>query len=112
MKFRCPVCLYAELPYSPSDYHICPCCGTEFGNDDAILTHDDLRHEWINGGVTWFFGNPPVGWNPWVQLEEAGYAYEIPWLRGLTVRQTVESIYNVDSRFIIAIASPFIYQTA
>jgi len=35
MNYRCPVCFFDELPYPPRDYHICPCCGTEFGNDDA-----------------------------------------------------------------------------
>jgi hypothetical protein len=69
----CPVCLYGSLPYPPRDYHICPCCGTEFGNDDARFTHEQLREAWIAGGARWFFGRPPEHWNPWVQLLVAGY---------------------------------------
>ena len=43
MNHRCPVCMFDRLPYPPADYHICPCCGTEFGNDDAEFSHDQLR---------------------------------------------------------------------
>lgn len=68
----CPVCLYPNLPYPPRDYHICPCCGTEFGNDDAEYSHDQLREMWIAGGARWFFARAPEEWNPWVQLMIAG----------------------------------------
>src|SRR5260221_2486348 len=68
----CPVCAYARLPYPPSDYNICPCCGTEFGNDDAIVSHDELRRTWIRGGANWFFDEAPMHWNPWTQLIRAG----------------------------------------
>lgn len=68
MTFNCPVCYYDKLPYPPVDYHICPCCGTEFGNDDVEYTYAELRQSWINGGGQWFFGQPPDGWNPWAQL--------------------------------------------
>jgi len=64
----CPVCAYPDMPYPPADYNICPCCGTEFGNDDAMLSHDQLRAQWLANGAGWFFGNPPVGWNPYMQL--------------------------------------------
>ena len=67
-KYRCPVCMFAEIPYPPKDYHICPCCGTEFGNDDAEFSHEQLRGMWVAGGAHWFFGRAPEGWNPWLQL--------------------------------------------
>jgi hypothetical protein len=52
----------------PQDYNICPCCGTEFANDDQDKTHAQLRVEWIAGGMKWFFGLPPFMWNPQMQL--------------------------------------------
>lgn len=64
--------MFANLPYPPRGYHICPCCGTEFGNDDADLTHEQLREMWLAGGAHWFFGIPPDGWNWFTQLYEAG----------------------------------------
>jgi hypothetical protein len=73
MKFVCPVCFFTELPYPPDDYNICPCCGTEFENDDAECSYDDLRINWIAGGAHWFFGDPPKSWNPWAQLAVAHY---------------------------------------
>ncbi len=73
MNYRCPVCLYAELPFPPRDYHICPCCGTEFGNDDAESSHKELRDAWIGHGAPWFFGLPPLGWNPTQQMLNAGF---------------------------------------
>lgn len=73
MKYRCPVCWYPSLPYPPSDYHICPCCSTEFGNDDADYSHAQLREMWIAGGASWFFGHAPEHWNPWTQLIRAGF---------------------------------------
>jgi hypothetical protein len=78
MNYVCPVCLFSKLPYPPRDYHICPCCSTEFGNDDAEFTHEQLREMWIAGGARWFFGNPPLYWNPWMQLIEARLEYAIP----------------------------------
>ena len=73
MTFSCPVCFYDALQYPPVDYHICPYCGTEFGNDDVEHSYAELRDNWIHGGTHWFFGQPPVGWNPWVQLASKGY---------------------------------------
>lgn len=72
MNFRCPVCLFAGLPYPPSDYHICPCCGTEFGNDDVEFSHEQLVQRWINSGAHWFYEKPPADWSPWVQLFDGG----------------------------------------
>jgi hypothetical protein len=78
MSYTCPVCMYAEMPYPPADYDICPCCGTEFGNDDADLSNEQLRERWIRCGARWFFGNPPLGWNPWMQLIQAGLVMSVP----------------------------------
>jgi hypothetical protein len=68
----CPVCGY-NMPYPANNYHICPCCGTEFGNDDARDTHEELRRRWIDAGAHWFFRNPPIGWSAWSQLAANGY---------------------------------------
>ena len=78
MKFKCPVCTYAALPYPPRDYHVCPCCGTEFGNDDAEYTHEQLRQSWVERGAHWFFGDPPPNWNPWRQLIEGSHPELVP----------------------------------
>lgn len=69
--FTCPVCFYDELVEPPINYNICECCGTEFGNDDDMYSPDELRTNWMTDGAKWFFGNPPVAWNPWRQLFEA-----------------------------------------
>jgi hypothetical protein len=69
----CPVCAYPDMPYPPSDYNICPCCGTEFGNDDAIASVDELRARWIEHGAPWFYGVSPLGWDAVLQLIEGGY---------------------------------------
>src|SRR5271167_5023970 len=73
MNFRCPVCFFDRMPYPPKDYHICPCCGTEFGNDDVEFSYDELRNNWIGAGGHWFFGQPPDNWSAWAQL--AMFAY-------------------------------------
>ncbi len=54
MTYTCPVCDYAKLKGPASDFNICPCCGTEFGNDDDERSHAELRDEWIAKGRTWF----------------------------------------------------------
>lgn len=74
----CPVCAYGKLPYPPHDYNICPCCGTEFGNDDAASSHHQLLGMWIAGGANWFFGSAPENWNPWRQLIDAGLGMYVP----------------------------------
>jgi hypothetical protein len=56
------------LQEPPTNYNICECCGTEFGVDDELRSHEELRDDWINRGAPWFFRTPPVGWNPWTQL--------------------------------------------
>jgi hypothetical protein len=87
MRYRCPVCFFDKLPYPPADYHICPCCGTEFGNDDADYSHEQLREMWIAGGANWFFGRSPEHWNPWLQLIQAGHEYAVPFKIKVGIRQ-------------------------
>jgi hypothetical protein len=69
--FTCPVCYYDGLAEPPREYNICDCCGTEFGSDDELRTHAQLRTEWVARGARWFFRNPPIMWNPWQQLANA-----------------------------------------
>lgn len=78
MRYRCPVCMFDRLAYPAADYHICPCCGTEFGNDDAEFSHSQLREMWVGSGAHWFFGNSPPRWNPYLQLIEGGAAIAVP----------------------------------
>jgi hypothetical protein len=66
--YTCPVCYFYKLAEEPKDYNICECCGTEFGNDDCDLSHEELRNAWIDSGARWFFREPPPLWNPWTQL--------------------------------------------
>ncbi len=73
MNFSCPVCFYDRLSYPPRDYHICPCCGTEFDNDDAEYSYAELRDKWIADGADWFFGKPPDNWSPWAQLAKTSF---------------------------------------
>lgn len=78
MRYTCPVCAFRNMEAPPRNYEICPCCGTEFGNDDEILSHEQLRTNWIANGANWFFNNPPSGWNPWNQLIVGELAADIP----------------------------------
>ena len=65
----CPVCGYL-MAYPPSDHHICPSCGTEFGYDDAGRSHTELRRIWLLTGPKWWspVDPQPPDWNPIFQL--------------------------------------------
>jgi hypothetical protein len=65
----CPVCGYS-LERPPSDYRICPSCGTEFGYDDAGRDYTELRAAWLRAGARWWSPSrpAPVGWDPYKQL--------------------------------------------
>ena len=65
----CPVCGYG-LSYRPADYHICPCCGTEFGYDDVGTSVEELRQRWVAGGANWWspVDPKPHRWNPFLQM--------------------------------------------
>jgi len=66
--YTCPVCFFDQLTEPARDYNICDCCGTEFGNDDEIRTHEELRRAWVDAGTPWFFGDPPAGWNTMLRV--------------------------------------------
>lgn len=80
MEYQCPVCGYPGLNETPYDkygcplYGICPCCGTEFGYDDSLTAHSDLRKKWLTSGSKWWSTAtlPPRNWNPTEQLRAAG----------------------------------------
>jgi|ERR1700690_3952945 len=73
MNYHCPVCFFDEMQYPARNYNICPCCGTEFGNDDVEYSYDELRYRWIIDGGQWFYDQPPANWNAWAQLAKASY---------------------------------------
>lgn len=70
----CPVCGFSALAEPAYDdglasFEICPCCGTEFGYDDASVSHDILRERWIAAGYPWWAPEgPPSDWRPETQL--------------------------------------------
>jgi hypothetical protein len=92
----------------PMDYNICECCGTEFGNDDEMYSHEELRAKWIEGGATWFFKSAPIGWNPWTQLIRANVA-SLPYDGALTFYGspglTIQKKFNVTNENVLACAA-------
>ena len=78
--FTCPVCGFEGLDEAPYDalgcasYDICPCCGIEFGYDDASRAHEELRAAWVDRGMPWWSRSrkPPVHWDPAEQLRRLG----------------------------------------
>jgi hypothetical protein len=76
----CPVCGYDRLEFPPINFSICACCGTEFGYDDRVLTHYQLRERWIVRGSIWFDEGErkPIGWNPYIQMTSAGLYWTLP----------------------------------
>jgi hypothetical protein len=101
--FTCPVCFYGEMPGPPKDYNICPCCGTEFENDDDFKTHAELRLEWITAGCRWFFRQPPPFWNPQTQLAKAYWGPIHYSTFGKTVIATgyTQVVFGADNPFVI-----------
>lgn len=81
-QFMCPVCGYPSLrepAYSQPDcpsFDICPCCGTQFGYDDAGTPHSVLRQRWVAAGTPWYSKHTslPPEWSGRRQLETAGFA--------------------------------------
>jgi hypothetical protein len=73
---KCPVCGYDELRepaydcFGDPSFEICPCCGIEFGYEDASRSHESLRNDWIAKGMHWHSSvkAPPPGWDPVQQL--------------------------------------------
>jgi hypothetical protein len=81
MTYTCPVCGFQSMPFPPTDYEICPSCGTEFEYHDAVKTHAELRQEWVRGGALWHSRvvPSPVQWDPWFQLISAGFWDFVPY---------------------------------
>ncbi|WP_211263927.1 hypothetical protein [Streptosporangium amethystogenes] len=55
-------------------FEICPCCGVEFGYEDAtpqaVSAH---RRDWLAAGATWSApSREPPGWDLERQLRDAG----------------------------------------
>jgi hypothetical protein len=67
--FLCPVCGYT-LSVAPTDFEICPSCGTEFGTNDQDWTYEQLRSAWLANGAQWWSNSHPVpdNWNPIAQV--------------------------------------------
>jgi hypothetical protein len=93
MTFLCPVCGYDQMDAPPRNYEICSCCGTEFGNDDAFLSHSQLRQQWLDHGAPWFFRQPPLGWNPYLQLMRA----KLPYVKPRVVIQALNTQHVVEA---------------
>jgi hypothetical protein len=79
-KITCPICGHIGLSRQVRDTRgypsreICHCCGFEIGYEDAGRTHQELRDDWIRGGMVGFY--PPdkskEDWDPIQQLKAAG----------------------------------------
>lgn len=77
-KYLCPVCGFDGLKEPPFNDHnepsheVCPCCGFEFGFDDASSqgTLNVFRKHWIENGAQWFMPNlKPANWDLQKQLK-------------------------------------------
>ncbi len=81
-KYSCPACAFDLdfLPWDglfPSD-EICPCCGIQFGYDDAAggdlykrrNIYESWKNRWIREGMQWKSIGipPPINWDPAKQL--------------------------------------------
>ena len=71
-RYPCPVCAFG-LKYPVDDDNICPCCGTQFGYDDATHSHKELRAAWLERGANWTsrVNLPPRGFDRFAQLTAA-----------------------------------------
>jgi len=75
----CPVCGY-DMQAPPSNYRICPSCGTEFGVSDLNAPVAELRESWMKAGPKWW-GDPeskPTDWDPIKQMADAGIVVKRP----------------------------------
>lgn len=97
MAYICPVCAYPTLPEPPDNFSICPSCGTEFGYDDAKVSHIELQRKWIKSGAPWFSRarQQPAEWNPWLQLFSAGYTYTFPLAVELHISQPAAALREI-----------------
>ncbi|HET8688926.1 MAG TPA: hypothetical protein VFM18_20140 [Methanosarcina sp.] len=84
-SYTCPVCGYPELSEPPYDqntnspsFDICPCCGCEYGYDDATpKARDNFLKKWVSRGSPWFHPElMPPQWNVKKQLQSIGIDYQ------------------------------------
>jgi len=87
------------MPYPATSWKICPCCGTEFENDDRIHTAKELRQAWITADMTWFddLTSPPKSWNPYRQLIIAELGVDL--LLNPRIETDFDYRYAVDDAF-------------
>ena len=92
----CPVCGYNKLEFPPKDFTICPSCGTEFGYQDAAVSHSVLRQKWIAKGMLWHSRviARPLFWDANQQLLHANLIFDAPWLKN--VKFEVEKTSSAD----------------
>lgn len=97
----CPVCGFAEMPYPPVPFNVCPCCGTEYGVDDHKRTYHELRLEWIAAGKPWFSDVrfPRKGWSASLQLITAGYGADLIAPVGFVTRNQRETLLVAERPF-------------
>lgn len=69
--YMCPVCGYDGLRRPPSNFLICPSCGTEFGYSDSVADHAQLQTNWLLDGGRWHSTviRPPAGWSAREQVQ-------------------------------------------
>jgi hypothetical protein len=80
-KYTCPVCGYPDLEEpawnistgNPS-FEICPCCGCEFGYEDATsIGKKRYLQKWVRSGTNWFKPDlKPANWDLREQLTRVG----------------------------------------
>lgn len=92
-SMACHVCGYEldDPPWGPdglsASFHICACCGLEFGYEDCsesgVIAH---RERWKNSGYRWFGPRDrPPGWDPQDQMKNiptslpAGIDRDVEW---------------------------------
>lgn len=96
MNYRCKMCGYDQMPFPPNRHNICPCCGIEYGVDDALDSYEKLRDDWLLAGAPWFSTLEPyvrpLDWNAWDQLDRAGYTYSVPRPESSTKTQVIQPV--------------------
>jgi hypothetical protein len=98
INYTCPVCAYSEMPYPVDEGNICPCCGTEFGFDDAMgVTHRQIRDRWVAAGTPWFspIDEPPFAWDGVAQLLAADYEFDLPDRQRLSVPSETRGVSDL-----------------
>jgi hypothetical protein len=79
-NFTCSFCGFPDLDQPPFDetgapsFEICPCCGGEFGYNDASQEAEkEYRRKWIQNGAQWFDSSlKPTDWKLRNQLLNIG----------------------------------------